>query len=170
MTLNARMRSALLALAGAAPAALTGIALTAARPEVTPARASAGEAGAAQGVEVRPAELTAAQRASLAHAAEVRAAGMGRSPLYYPPARETGRGAREEERSAVELAAPDLMVTSVVRGERAVFAIVNGRARRVGDEVEPGWTLVEIDPQRARVTVRCEDGRELVGVVGRNWR
>lgn len=51
---------------------------------------------------------------------------------------------------------PDLVVTSIMGGRNPI-AIVNGRAHRVGDKVEPGWTITAI--VTGRVIVTHLDGR-----------
>lgn len=173
MRLTGRASSAVFGLLGAAPAVGVALALTMAPADPLPSRASASEREDEAAEVVRSPALTAAQRESVAHAQDVIGAPLERTPLYYPFERKVEAGDRGEavsDEDPVRGAPPDLVVTSVVRGERSVFAIVNGNAKRVGDEIEPGWELVSIDPLRASVTIRSVDGREVVGVVGRRER
>lgn len=57
---------------------------------------------------------------------------------------------------------PVFHVTAVLVGKRATLVTINGRLRRVGDEVAPGWRLVSIDADAAELTIVAEDGRREV--------
>lgn len=48
---------------------------------------------------------------------------------------------------------PDLVLRGIVSGPRPV-AQLGGRMRQVGDEVAPGWILVEIRPGQNEVVIR----------------
>ena len=80
---------------------------------------------------------------------------FGPVPLYYP-ARDDGSAAPESG-PAIE-AAPEWRIQAVMAAASGNIALINGKARRVGDIVgESGWVIVEIDPQTRSVTI--EDPR-----------
>ncbi len=60
------------------------------------------------------------------------------------------------DQPATEQLAPALIVTSIMGG-RSPVAIIDGRARRIGERVGPGWTITAIAD--GRVSVTHLDGR-----------
>lgn len=103
--------------------------------------------------------FTPEERAAAAFAASKRAEPVGEAPLVYPKA------APVEATSAAAAAvdpAPAISVNSIMAGRGGAMATVNGKLRRVGDEVAPGWKIAAIDAGAGTVTVRHADGREIV--------
>ena len=84
---------------------------------------------------------------------------VGEAPLVYP------KPAPTEAPSVAAAAAdpaPAISVNSIMAGRGGAIATVNGKLRRVGDEVAPGWKITAIDAGAGTVTVRHADGREIV--------
>ncbi len=55
-----------------------------------------------------------------------------------------------------------IRLTAVMPSARNPLAVINGRPRRIGDEVVPGWTLVAIDGRERTVTVESGLARRIV--------
>lgn len=65
---------------------------------------------------------------------------------------------------------PKFIVSSVVLGSRQALATINGKLRRIGDEIEPGWTLEAIDKARDEIVIASDDGRRVVIPIRRRVR
>lgn len=96
-----------------------------------------------------------------AYAASKRDEPIGPAPLLYPKAAAAERAPAPAAAPADPT--PTLTVNSIMAGRGGAMATVNGKLRRVGDEVAPGWKVSAIDPVEGTVTVAHADGREVVG-------
>lgn len=58
---------------------------------------------------------------------------------------------------------PAFVLSSIVAGQRggATIAIINGKVRRAGEAIAPGWMLESIDAAAGTATVREASGRTL---------
>lgn len=107
------------------------------------------------------------QNHAAAYARELLERPFGKSPMYYP--REYDQGASslvaaplpEQTGQSLGLAVPEFAVTSVMSGSRGSLAMVDGAWRRVGDEVQPGWVLSQIDGRSGRVRFLGSRGHEV---------
>lgn len=61
------------------------------------------------------------------------------------------------EREDVAVEPPPQIVVTAVMGGRVPVAVINGRPRSVGDEVQPGWSVLKITP--TGVVLGHADGR-----------
>lgn len=103
--------------------------------------------------------FTPEELAAAAFAASKRTEPVGEAPLVYPKA------APVEAASAAAAPVdpgPAISVNSIMAGRGGAMATVNGKLRRVGDEVAPGWKITAIDAGAGTVTVLHADGREIV--------
>ncbi len=66
-------------------------------------------------------------------------------------------------RSAEPNAKPDpvFRLSSVLPSASKSFAVINGKARSIGDEIEPGWILVKISGQERFVIIKHTSGRRV---------
>ena len=55
----------------------------------------------------------------------------------------------------------NLKLTALIKG-RNLRVIVDGNVKQVGDEVDPGWTRTEIDPDVGAVTLCGPDGQTIL--------
>ena len=55
----------------------------------------------------------------------------------------------------------NLKLTALIKG-RNLRVIVDGNVKQVGDEVDPGWTLTEIDPDAEAVILCGPDGQTIL--------
>ena len=62
-----------------------------------------------------------------------------------------------DDHQTPEVEPPPQIVVSAVMGGRVPVAMVNGRPRSVGDEVQPGWTVLQIT--QSGVVIVHTDGR-----------
>jgi len=104
--------------------------------------------------------FTPDELAAAAFAESKRAEPVGEAPLVYPKAAPTE--ATSAPAAPVD-PGPAISVNSIMAGRGGAMATVNGKLRRVGDEVAPGWKITAIDAGAGTVTVRHADGREIVG-------
>lgn len=129
--------------------------------------ASPGEPNQAPPVEYRAAKPTDAQTAAAAHATALRPGIFGASPLYVVPAVVVAEPTEIEspiELPPVEIPdASGIAVTSIINGTGGqALAVINGKVRRVQDELGEGWMLVAIDPVSRCVTIRHTSLDEMV--------
>lgn len=104
--------------------------------------------------------MTPAETAARAYARAALREPFAGSPMHRGiEAPEPSIGPAPAEPVRAEPTAPVFTVTSVLVGRRATLVTINGRLRRLGDEVEPGWRLTEIDARAGTVTLTSEDGR-----------
>lgn len=130
--------------------------------------ASPGELNQAPPVEYRAAKPTDAQTAAAAHATALRPGIFGASPLYVVPTVVVAEPIEIESSTSelppVELPdASGIAVTSIINGTGGqALAVINGKVRRVQDELGEGWMLVAIDPVSRCVTIRHTSLDEVV--------
>ena len=62
---------------------------------------------------------------------------------------------------ADELFDPDFTLSAVLPSANKSYAVINGKARAQGDEVEPGWTLIKIAGKDRYVIMKHSSGRRL---------
>lgn len=53
----------------------------------------------------------------------------------------------------------EFVLSSVMPSPTRPLAVINGKARRIGDAVEPGWVLTMIDGDARRVILTHQSGR-----------
>jgi len=153
-----------LVLAAAALAPTAAVLLVrAVAPHAGPASASA-RPGAPDRVEpvhpLTPAPLTGKQPA-LAAAIRSRTPEF-RSPFVVPMSEADREGLLQNPKGkAPPPKAPEFAVTSIISGAQT-FAVINGKPRRVGDELDGGWVLAEIDSAGRRATVEHPEQGRLV--------
>jgi len=58
--------------------------------------------------------------------------------------------------------APSFAVTAVMVSARHSLATINGKLRRIGDEIESGWRLKRINIAEGVVVIVSEDGRRVL--------
>jgi len=88
------------------------------------------------------------------------------NPLYYPPRVEsvvqveTG----EPQPRPIDITAPaPFVVTAMLRGrDGSARAVIDGMLFDAGDELAPGWVIIEINPTRRHVSLRKPDGTTLL--------
>lgn len=56
---------------------------------------------------------------------------------------------------------PVFTLSSVLPSASKSFAVINGKAHGIGDEIEPGWTLVKIAGQERFVIIKHTSGRRI---------
>jgi len=83
------------------------------------------------------------------------------TPFYYPPG-----SLREDAPDTVEAPvtaspAPSFLVSAILSGAGAPIAVINGKALRVGQAIENGWSLAEVHEAERAVVIAHEDGRTL---------
>lgn len=88
-----------------------------------------------------------------------------RSPMDYVPAPTTVQPASP----ATPTAAPTpngprhpMVLGTILHTSRGAIAAINGQVLRVGEEVEPGWTLIAIDVESRTATVQGPKGQTLL--------
>ncbi|MEC9372557.1 MAG: hypothetical protein VYC34_01885 [Planctomycetota bacterium] len=162
MSMQARTQ---IKIAGLAATMAPLVVVLAMRVAPTPAAGSAGHAVTAAhtlaGVSPPPAApaVSVAAKEARDEAMRLRGIGSGPSPFGRPDADEP---APKEIVEAPDEPPPSFSLTSIMAGQGESMAFVNGRARRVGDEVAPGWRLHMIDAAAGRVTLmESETGRTL---------
>jgi len=60
-----------------------------------------------------------------------------------------------------------LRLTAVMPNGTRSLAVINGKPRRIGDTVHPGWTLAAIDGDARTATVRSQTGEQRVIALSR---
>lgn len=88
------------------------------------------------------------------------------NPLYYPPQIEpivrTEQGVETPRPVDVSAPAP-FLVTAMLRGrDGSARAVIDGMLFDAGDELAPGWVIIEINPTRRHVSLRKPDGTTLL--------
>lgn len=126
-------------------------------PGVVPARADVTARGApSRVVEAKAAaQLTPAQERMAAFVERARELPFGPSPFvegadYWPAPTEAARAGAP--------GTPVFIATSLLTG-RSPVAVVNGKPRRIGEEVEPGWRLRSVDAARGVCVIEGANGR-----------
>jgi hypothetical protein len=89
-----------------------------------------------------------------------------RSPMDFEPAVQAAPEAPEPAAPAPSAARPTkpsgpVNLSSVMATEGGALATINGRIVRVGDSLEPGWRVVEIDARRVSVVIEGPEARRL---------
>ena len=109
--------------------------------------------------------VSADQKQAAAYARELVQRPFGKSPMYYPSEYDQGATALvpaplpDPPIEYLGQPVPNFAVTSVMAGSRGSLAMVDGAWRRVGDEVQPGWVLSEIDGRSGTVRFLGSRGR-----------
>ena len=97
------------------------------------------------------------RRMAEAFAASLNAVAIRGTPFYFPESfpevLPSVPGSEPGNDPAPQSPPPAVTVTSILGNGRGAMAIVNGRVRRAGDEVAPGWAVRSIDAQAGLVTV-----------------
>lgn len=107
-------------------------------------------------IELEP--LPAKSLAAAAFAREALAAPSGVSPFERGPSTDraapTTAAVEAEPAAPSDDPAPPLSVSAVLADSRtgAAIAVINGKVRRVGDELAPGWSVETIDAATGVVT------------------
>lgn len=92
------------------------------------------------------------------------------NPFYLPPAEP------QPQPESVPLPKPDagtpasspiprFELTSVIKGSKRALAAINQRVWRIGDEVEPGWLLKQLNARERSAVLQSTDGRTVRIVV-----
>lgn len=88
------------------------------------------------------------------------------NPLYYPPPVEDIVQVEpgEPQHRPVDVSAPaPFLVTAMLRGrDGSARAVIDGALFDAGDELAPGWVIIEINPTRRHVSLRKPDGTTLL--------
>jgi hypothetical protein len=88
------------------------------------------------------------------------------NPLYYPPPVEAIVQVEQGEPQPrpVDVSAPaPFVVTAMLRGrDGSARAVIDGMLFDAGDELAPGWVIIEINPTRRHVSLRKPDGTTLL--------
>jgi len=88
------------------------------------------------------------------------------NPLYYPPRIEpiVRTEAGVETPRPVDVSAPaPFTVSAMLRGrDGSARAVIDGMLFDAGDELAPGWVIIEINPTRRHVSLRKPDGTTLL--------
>lgn len=72
------------------------------------------------------------------------------------------------EQQVERVEAPDFALTAVMPSATRPLAVIDGKPRKIGDVIAPGWELVGIDGNARCVTVRARDGRTFLVRMTRN--
>lgn len=59
------------------------------------------------------------------------------------------------------VSAPDFNATAIMASKAGNIALINGKARRVGDELEGGWSIEKIDAKAKQVILIDADGESM---------
>lgn len=89
------------------------------------------------------------------------------NPLYYPPRFEPVVERVQTEGEAprpIDVSAPaPFVVSAMLRGrDGSARAVIDGMLFDAGDELAPGWVIIEINPTRRFVSLRKPDGTTLL--------
>ncbi len=96
----------------------------------------------------------------LARAGELRAAGPASNPFYFPAEPVVSIEPAETPQRRPEPELPDLRLSGFLSGS-SPMAIIEGRPRRTGDIVAPGWVLTSITPHERSVVLTGPGGHSL---------
>jgi len=162
-------RSRLLALASAsAPVAAALLAASVATLDSAPAPASAQttpEHSIEQLRELLESPATPSQRLADQASRAARDEAFGPSPFHRQRLhraeipKPTKPTESNDQKESSDPPAPTFVVTSVMAGGPQPLATVNGQLCKIGDEVEPGWTVDSIDGQAGRVRLKGPAGQ-----------
>jgi len=132
----------------------------------TPARAARQPVPAAVELVVPPVMRVTPDQQQLARVMGERAKrAAGRSPIIARHVDVTHEEEAEPAREAAgpapvpDVVAPVVELSSIFVSRDGPIAVIAGRLRRVGDEVEPGWSLVSIDHDAGTVTLGHASGK-----------
>lgn len=108
--------------------------------------------------------LTESQRAIVLYADSALEQPFGASPLHgvaiEEPAPSQERSAPVSEPTPENLSpAPRFDVTSLLVSSKGALVMINGKLRRVGDEIEPQWRLERIDVEGDVVVIAGPEDR-----------
>jgi hypothetical protein len=162
-TLTPRRIRTLAVLAGATPL-LALVAVRVLDPFGAPSPASAGvienPEPDAQAVRRTP-KPTEREREAARHILLMASEPPSPTPFYYPPGSLREDAPEMVETPEAALPAPSFQVSAILAGAGSPIAVINGKALRVGQTIENGWSLAEVhEPERA-VVIAHEDGRTL---------
>lgn len=108
---------------------------------------------------------TAEQASALAWLAQWRPAPSIATPFFHPAPleEEPDEPAEPEAPAPVAAQTPDpvFTVSTIVDAPGGALAVINGKIRRVGDEIVGGWTLAKIDARAKLVDLSSPDGRTI---------
>jgi hypothetical protein len=161
--------------AGALPPAAVLIARASFPAGLSEARAASPAAKAVKLVEKSDAAKAWAPRtattdpALLASVLEELRKPIGRSPLGLPLQPTVERSAPTPV--TPPRAQPEIVqfrLTSISGGPRQTIAVIDGRVRREGDEIRPGWTLVSIDRAAQVALITGPSGQQMRLAMERN--
>ena len=122
-------------------------------------------ASAEQDAEARAAsagrkiKITPEQTAAAEHIASLDAGAPVRNLFFYPRAGEQRIDVAPDPVANPYDVAPTFEITSIMKTRSGPVALINGRLRRVGDEVAPGWTVQSINDLTRSVTLTGPDQR-----------
>lgn len=88
---------------------------------------------------------------------EIAAKPLGASPIENPQPPAEGEVVVAEPVEKPSVPEPTIRLTGFFAG-REMMATLNGKVRRIGDEIEPGWKLVEINRAENSVVVEHKIG------------
>ncbi len=118
--------------------------------------------------QVKQTNETPAARAEWAEAwregMRLRSASEGTADPFYRSTAERNLPEREHEVLEEPAPAPEQFAHSLdgMMGGEEPVAIIDGKVRRLGDEIGDGWVITAIDLDARTVTVREHDGSEQV--------
>ena len=155
----------ILAIAMIAPvlALLAGTCATGSNP---PMAAASNPLEADQSIDLRPIELPQPDAQTLSRTTWLLEQQSVPNPLYYPPEIEIVTESEPEPSrpEVTEIVRPaPFVVTSMMRGRDGnARAMIDGALFDAGDEIAPGWVIIEINPTRRHVSVRKPDGTTML--------
>lgn len=106
----------------------------------------------------------AEQSRAIEFASQARDEPFGPSPFYQPksdkeePPPEPSDVEKPEPSDDDVSPTPTFAVTSVMAGGRRPLATINGELCQVGDKIEQGWTVIDINGQTGRVRLEGPNG------------
>ncbi|MEK6703297.1 MAG: hypothetical protein AABZ53_13620 [Planctomycetota bacterium] len=88
---------------------------------------------------------------------------LGPCPLFVPEIHRTAAPPSPSDIPGIPMVAvADFRLTSIATGGRELMAVIDGRVRRIGDEVREGWKVESIDRVAQTVTFSGPLGRSTV--------
>jgi len=107
--------------------------------------------------------LTEAQQAVVDFRASIPALGESDSP--FPPVDEIAEDILDifDPDADVEqiVGIPDFNVSAIMASKAGNIALINGKAHRIGDELEGGWIIKKIDAKTKQVDLTDADGESM---------
>lgn len=91
-------------------------------------------------------------------------AAFGPSPVVMRR-REAVEGTIDAATSIAEsggIVPPGVVLSAVMAAGEQAIAVIDGRIRRAGDSIAPGWTVAAIDRSAGTVTIRHASGAETI--------